>query len=84
MVSERSISYFEMRVDWRTWDVTIPDTLAASHLDRTSLAAGAATEKLLRKSSNMSTSRIATTFFDCCGDTGASGVPMHRLLLNSN
>jgi len=27
-----------------TWDVTIPDTLAASHLDRTSLDAGAATE----------------------------------------
>jgi len=27
-----------------TWDVTIPDTLAASYLDRTSLAAGAAAE----------------------------------------
>ena len=27
-----------------TWDVTVPDTLAASHLDRTSLAAGAAAE----------------------------------------
>jgi hypothetical protein len=26
------------------WDVTVPDTTAASHLDRTSLAAGAAAE----------------------------------------
>jgi len=28
-----------------TWDVTVPDTLAASHLDQTSLAAGAAAEQ---------------------------------------
>jgi hypothetical protein len=27
-----------------TWDVTVPDTLAASHLDRTSVTAGAAAE----------------------------------------
>ena len=27
-----------------TWDVTVPDTLAAAHLDRTSLAAGSAAE----------------------------------------
>ena len=27
------------------WDVTVPDTLAASHLDRTSITTGAAAEQ---------------------------------------
>jgi len=31
--------------DALTWDVTLPDTFAASHLPATSLAAGAAAEK---------------------------------------
>jgi len=28
-----------------TWDVTVPDTLAVSHLDRTSISSGAAAEQ---------------------------------------
>jgi len=43
-----------------TWDFTIRDTLAASHLDRTSLAAGAAAQRLIKYADIM---HIATTLF---------------------
>jgi len=36
------------------WDVTVPDTLAASHLDRTFISSGAAAEQYVNKMINHS------------------------------
>jgi len=59
-----------------TWDITISDTLAASHLDRTPLASGAAAEhaaaqKIIKYADIMQ----ATTLFQLLWRHWARGVP---------
>ena len=45
------------------WDVTVPDTMAASHLDRTSVTAGAAAE---HAAVNKSIKYLSNTVFILC------------------
>jgi len=46
-----------------TWDVTVPDTTAASHLERTSLVAGAAAERAAEVKTSKYSDLISTCDF---------------------
>ena len=61
------------------WDVTVPDTVAASHLDRTSVTAGAAAEHAAQSTEvlNKPTSFSIMTLFLFLLKHLVAGVTMH-------